>query len=456
LRLGNPGKIEAVITERPLDGEISGVSIDSRSIKAGEIYVAIRGGKFDGHDFIKDAAKKGASAAVVSKDWYADNNSSVPADLPLFLTIDTQLFLGQYANYHRKQQSRPVIGITGSNGKTSVKEMTALVISKIGEVHKTEGNLNNHLGVPLTLLRMPEGAEYTVIEMGINHPGEMTYLCSIAEPDVGLISNVALVHTEFFADIDMVASAKGELFSHMAAGGTAIVNLDDVRISAMSENIQNKLTYSFLYDADIQGRIVETEKGTGTVLEFNGCEPYTLQTLGRNMASNALAAAAIGLKFAVPIPEIRDALASYKGFKGRMNRIEAAGRTIIDDSYNANPVSVEMALKTLSEMKSDAKKVIVLGDMLELGRFSRREHRNVGRIVSKLKLDALFAFGSESILTVEEAKKEGIKEAVHFKSKKDLTEHLMNFTNPEDLILIKGSRGLEMEDVIELMKSGVN
>ena len=273
---------------------------------------------------------------------------------------------------------------------------------------------------------------------------------------MGLITNVALSHTEFFADIDMVASSKGELFSHMAAGGTAIVNLDDVRINTMSEDIENKLTFSFRYDADIQGRIVESDKGSGTVLEFNGCEPFTLQTLGENMASNALAAAAIGLKYAVPIPEIRDALASYKGFKGRMNRIEAAGRTIIDDSYNANPASVEMALKTLANIKSDGKKVVVFGDMLELGRFSQREHRNVGSLVAELNLDALFAFGNESALTIEEASKEGLNEAKHFESKKELTKHLMNFTDRRDLILVKGSRGMAMEEVIELMKSEVN
>ena len=454
--LSNPGDIEAVITERPLSGEISGISIDSRTVKSGEIYVAIKGENFDGHDFIRDAAQKGASAVVISKDWYADNKASVPTGFPLFLTIDTQLFLGQYANFHRKKQSRPVIGITGSNGKTSVKEMAALVISKIGYVHKTAGNLNNHLGVPLTLLRTPDEAEYTVLEMGINHPGEMTYLCSIAEPDVGLITNVALSHTEFFADIDKVASSKEEMFTHMAVGGTAIVNLDDVRIDTMSKKIENKLTFSFLYDADIQGRIVESEKGTGTVLEFNGCEPFMLQTLGRNMASNALAAAAIGLKYAVPIPEIRDALASYKGFKGRMSRTEAAGRTIIDDSYNANPASVEMALKTFSNLESDGKKVVVFGDMLELGRFSRQEHRNVGSLISDLKIDALLTFGNESVLTVEEAKKYGLQDARHFESKKELTEYLMNFTDPGDMILVKGSRGMAMEDVIELMKNEVN
>jgi len=454
--LSNPGNIEAVITKHPLSGEISGISIDSRTVNTGEIYVAIRGEKFDGHNFIADAARKGASAVVVSKSWYTDNVSSVPSDFPLFLTLDTQLFLGQYANYHRKQWSRPVIGITGSNGKTSVKEMASLVISKIGHVHKSAGNLNNHLGVPLTLLRTPEEAEYTLLEMGINHPGEMTYLCSIAEPDVGLITNVALSHTEFFADINMIASSKGELFSHMAVGGTAIVNLDDVRIDTMSKNIENKLTFSFLYDADIQGRIVESEKGSGTVLEFNGCEPFMLQTLGKNMASNALAAAAIGLKYAVPIPEIRDALASYKGFKGRMSRTETAGRIVIDDSYNANPASVEMALKTLANLKSDGKKVVVFGDMLELGKFSQREHRNVGSLISELKLDALFAFGTESALTVEEAITGGMTEAIHFVNKKELAEHLMNFTDEEDLILVKGSRGMAMEDVFEYMKGEVN
>ncbi len=171
---------------------------------------------------------------------------------------------------------------------------------------------------------------------------------------------------------------------------------------------------------------------------------------------NALAAAAIGLKYAVPIPEIREALASYKGFKGRMSRTEAAGRTIIDDSYNANPASVEMALKTLSDLISDGKRVVVFGDMLELGRFSKQEHRNVGSLISELKLDALFAFGTESIFTVEEAKKGGVTEAIHFVNKKELTEHLMNFTDKEDLILVKGSRGMAMEDVIEFMKSEVN
>ena len=448
MNLISPEKLNGVETIRSLNTEISGISIDTRTLKDGELYIAIRGENLDGHDFISEACDRGASAVVASRTWYSENPSAVHEDFPLFLVTDTQLFLGLYANNHRKEQNRPVIGITGSNGKTTVKEIAALVLSKIGRVHKTEGNLNNHIGVPLTLLSMPDSAEYVIIEMGINHPGEMSYLCSIAEPDVALITNVEIAHTRFFADIDRVARAKGELFTHMADGGTAIVNIDDPRIEQMGESLERKLTYSFNFEAEMQGRVVRMEKDSRATVEFNGCKPFTLKVIGKKMASNALAAAAIGLKFAVPIPDICEAIAAYEGIKGRMSRLEIAGRIVIDDTYNANPSSVELAVDTLVSFNSSSKKIVVFGDMLELGRLSEQKHREAGMKMADVGISAVYGFGPGARFTVEEAKNGGVNEVSHFESKKELADRLMDYSTSGDMILVKGSRGMKMEDVI--------
>ncbi len=452
----SPKEIEGVVEIQPSTRELTGVSIDSRTLNESDLFMAIKGDNFDGHDFLHSAISGGASAVVVSRNWYSENEDSIKAPVGIYIAVDTQLFLGEYANSHRKLKKQPVVGITGSNGKTTVKEMTALVLSKIGSVHKTKGNLNNHIGVPLTLLEMSDSTDYAVIELGINHPGEMSYLCSVAEPDVALITNVEIVHTEFFGSIEQVAKAKGEIFTCMAAGGIAIVNIDDKHIRELGENLEKKLTYSLYEDADMRGKIIRTEDDSRAVVEFDGCEPFTLNVLGKKMAENALAAAAIGLKFAVPLPDICDALASYQGIKGRMYRMEIAGRIVIDDSYNANPASVELALNALSAFSATAKKIVVLGDMLELGTHSEEQHREIGRKLSTAGFDAVYAFGSESKATVDEAYKEGSNEMIHFNSKEEMTARLMDFSNPGDLILVKGSRAMQMEDVITLMTQETN
>ena len=444
-------EVQGVTEIQPLRRELTGVSINSRTLNEGNLFVAIKGNKFNGHDFLDSAVSNGASGVVVSRTRFAENERELNESVGIYTTVDTQIFLGQYANLHRKLKNQPIVGITGSNGKTTVKEMTALVLSKIGKIHKTKGNLNNHIGVPLTLLEMDDSTDFAVIEMGINHPGEMTYLCSIAEPDVALITNVELAHTEFFGNMKQVAKAKGELFTGMAVGGTAIVNIDDRYIKELAENLDKKLTYSLHGNADMNGKIVRIEADSRAVIEFNGCKPFTLNVLGKKMAENAIAAAAIGLKFAVPLPDICEAIESYHGLKGRMYRIEVAGRIVIDDSYNANPASVGLALNSLSSFNSSSKKIVVLGDMLELGSHSEEEHREIGRKISFAGFDAVYAYGMESKATVDEAEKEGCKEAAHFESKEEMTERLMDFSNPGDMILVKGSRGMQMEDVIALM-----
>ena len=449
-------ELQGVTEIQPLTRELTGVSINSRTLKEGNLFIAIKGDKFDGHNFLDSALSNGASAVVVSRTWFSENELNFNESVGIYTFVDTQLFLGQYANMHRQLKKQPIVGITGSNGKTTVKEMTALVLSKIGNVHKTKGNLNNHIGVPLTLLEMDDSTDWAVIEMGINHPGEMTYLCSIAEPDVALITNVELAHTEFFGNIEQVAKAKGELFTGMAVGGTAIVNIDDKHIKELGGNLEKKLTYSLREDADMRGKIIRTEDDSRAVVEFDGCKPFTLNVLGRKMAENAIAAAAIGLKFAVPLPDICEAIESYRGLKGRMYRIEVAGRIVIDDSYNANPASVELALNSLSAFTSSFKKIVVLGDMLELGSRSEEQHREIGRKLSVADFDAVYAYGSESVVTIDEVDKEGSKESVHFDSKEEMTARLMEFSDPGDMILVKGSRGMQMEDVITLMKGETN
>ena len=431
--------------------EVTGVSIDSRTIERGELFVAIRGKRFDGHDFVERAVEKGAKAVLIQQDRDKERTWNLPEGVRTIVVEDTVTSLGELASRHRRRFDIPLIAITGSNGKTTTKEMTADVLATSSTVHRSQGNLNNHLGVPLSLFELREGQQYAVLEMGVNHFGELDYLCNLAEPTAGLITNISAVHTEYFDSQEGVAKAKGELFNALPKDGTAFVNIDDHLIPPLAKKLSQTVTYGFTGKADVRGELIDDDRGKIGGLRINGEVSIRLQVGGRGYASNALAAAAVGLHFGVSLAEVKSALEAFSGSPHRMQELTIAGRFFIDDTYNANPASVHEALEVLARRNSVGKKVVVLGDMLELGEDGERAHRAVGEEVQAFGIQTLMTFGA-----LASAAGKNVPKSVnfgHFQTKNDLARALLSLTERGDLVLVKGSRAMRMEDVLEAFRA---
>jgi len=424
----------------------SGVSTDTRSLQKGEVYFALPGEKFDGHRFVDDAFRKGAGCAVVAEKAEEMRWSS----LPLLVVENTVTALGALARTWRNKFRIPIVAVGGSNGKTTTKEMIARVLSKKYETLSTEGNLNNHLGVPKTLFRLAPAHEVAVVEVGTNHPGEIAYLCEILKPTHGMITNVGREHLEFFRTVEGVASAEGELFNAIAKNGTGFVNTDDEYVVAQAKQLKTKVTYGFTKkEARIRGEFLKMDE--------QGCVEFSItrqpgkafsvhmRVPGKHMISNALAAAAVGLEFDVQPRQIREALESFTAVGKRMEVLRAGKVTILNDTYNANPESAISALETLAAMKSRGKKIVVLADMLELGETSAAEHASLGKCVSSMGFGYLFTFG-EMARRIHDAATVPMK--VHYDQKNILAEFLVELLSPGDAVLVKGSRGMKMEDVV--------
>ena len=437
---------------RKIEGKrIVGVSTDSRRIKKGEIFFAIKGEKFDGHDFVKSAFRKGAVACVVNSEWFEKNVGKFKGKV-LIAVDDTLKALGRLANAYRKDFDIPIIAIAGSNGKTTTKEMVASVLGQRYRVLKSEGNLNNQIGVPLTLFKLRKRHQIAVVEFGTNHFGEVRYLCEVAEPNYGLITNIGREHIEFFENLEGVAREEGSLFDYLyERKGFVFVNVDDVYLKKMGEKFKDKITFGFSEDADVKGEIIEFDSLARFKfkVKFNGKEQVLkLAIPGEHLVMNALCAFAVGLKFGVPLSLIKKALQSYKPFSKRMEVVKIKGITIINDTYNANPDSMVASLKTLVQIKCSGKRIAVLGDMLELGSYSEEAHREVGRKVAEFGIDYLFTYGSAMHYAYEVASSL-IKHAMHFDDKDLLVYHLFEVVGKGDVILVKGSRGMQMEEVVE-------
>jgi UDP-N-acetylmuramoyl-tripeptide--D-alanyl-D-alanine ligase len=427
----------------------TGGCIDSRDVETGQLFFALPGEQADGHRFIDPALAQGASAAVVSRAWRANEGAGHPG--PLIVVAAVDLALGDIAQTYRKRFTCPVVGITGSSGKTTTKDMTAAVLSCRLRVLATEGNLNNQLGVPLTILRLSKDHEVAVIEMGISGHGELKYLCKIADPTIGVITNVGPTHLEFLGSVEGVAQAKGELLEHLDESSMAILNFDDLVLSKERARLKGRLL-GFGVEKICQFR------GEGLILDQEGCSQFSLQSRnfhlsvpGRHNVYNALAAAAVGSVLDVPIEEAAQALATFKPNKLRSQILEAGGIRLLCDAYNANPASMRAALELLSEIEvpEGGRRVAVMGDMLELGPGAPAAHREVGAHAASLDIDAVFALGSHAAETAEGAISAGFPAgASHaFEARDRLTEALQAFVKPGDLLLLKGSRGLAMESV---------
>lgn len=437
----------------------NGVSIDSRTIAHGNLYIPIRGERFDGHNFLSNAVKAGARGVLVESKW-ADMNASYLNALPVpkLVVDDCVSALGELALNYRRKFHLPVLAVAGSNGKTTTKEMIRAVLAEKFDVLATEGNLNNHLGVPLTLFRLERHHGIAVIEIGTNHPGELTYLCSILEPTHGLITNIGHEHLEFFKTLDGVAKAETELFrwlkEHRDRDGVAFVNNDDIYLSKKNVRVHRVVSYGFSRkEADIHGSSPRvSEKGTA---EFSIKAPQRstleiqLTVPGIHNAQNALAAAAVGITFNIPQPKIQDALNSFTAASKRMEVLFVNGITILNDTYNANPDSTHAALETLATMKTQGKKIAVLADMLELGGKAVAEHRAMGKSLQSTDIGYLLTFGPLSSQTNEAAR---VPFKAHYDLKSILAEYLAELLVPGDIVLIKGSRGMKMEDVVTFLK----
>lgn len=450
---GDAAKLSAGI-ENPLP------SIDSRTINDeggkgfNEMFFALKGENADGHEFVQTAFDNGAALAVVSRKWWSENKNRFSEKLCLVVE-DPLVALQKLATIYRRKFAVPMVAITGSNGKTTTKEMTALVLSEKYPTMATVGNLNNLIGVPLTLFGLRSETEIAVVEMGMNHYTEVAEMCRIAEPTHGLITNVGTAHIEFFGSRENIAVAKGELFEYLnKTDGSAFVFADDALVEEKSSVMTNRTRYG-IETADVTVR--------ATLLESDalGCPKFRITTglggetdievqlsiSGKHNAANALAAATVGLNFGVPAEKIKAALERYqpKANSKRMEVLLIGGMTILNDCYNANPDSMKAALTTLAELKTSGKKIAVLGDMFELGAASEDAHRDIGKFASGLKIDALFTTGEAMKAAYSIS---AVKRKEHFAEKEKLAEALSRVAKTGDAILIKGSRGMKMETIV--------
>ena len=454
--------------------KVAGVSTDTRSLKKGELFLAIRGENFDGHDFIAQAAEKGAAAAVVSTAWYRMNRER-EHPLPLVVTGDTLEAYGAIAADHRSRFDIPVIAVAGSAGKTTTKDMITAVLSKKYTVLSTQGNLNNRIGVPSMLLRLAPEHQVAVIEIGTNMPGEIAALCRAVRPTHGVITNIGREHLELLGSVEGVAEEEGALFNRLAEhGGTAFVNADDPMLAGMAEGLPKKILYGTAKRADYRMKVGRLNEEAAPVLEITnnrrkGENPFPVQlnTPGKHTAHNALAAAAVGLALGVPKSKVVAALQEYRpksGPRGGYARLALVrlpdGGRILNDTYNANPDSMLVALKTLEGIRIGRKgiRIAVLGDMAELGNHAAPEHEEIGRIIAATrKIDVVMFFGRymrRAYEAIAGADGQAGVTSFFFRKKEKLLRVLLHLRGPEDVVLVKGSRSMAMEEIVNGLIAG--
>ena len=436
-----------------------GVGIDSRTVRDDQLFVAICGERHDGHTFIDQVIEKGVRGLAIQAEtaaklhhdqWQAKGATCI--EVP-----DTIRALGALAAFQRRRSAIPVVAITGSNGKTTTRQMTALVVAQRFNTLTTQGNFNNEIGLPLTLFHLSPEHEAAVLELGMNHPGEIQRLGAICQPTIGVITNVGPAHLEFLGSLEGVARAKGELIPQVDAQGTVILNRDDDHVAALAVSADRKvLFFGTRPDAQVRAQGIDT---TGQGIAFELVSPGAkvqvgLKTPGRFMVANALAAAAVGHAMGLTAEQIKAGLETFVSAKGRLNVVETArGIHIIDDTYNANPDSMAAAFDTLSALSKDRAGMIVVGDMLELGEQSERLHHQVGQRAARSGAARLYAYGQFAEAVSEGAQFAGMDGAKIFTGDKaaiavDLIDHL----STGDWVLIKGSRGMAMETVVEAVR----
>lgn len=433
---------------------------DSKEVKTGAVFLALKGDRFDGHAFLEDAVRRGAACLVV----HSRQVRGRLGDATVIQVRNTLEALGDLACYRRRKVAPVVLAITGSNGKTTTKEMVAAILERgslretplRGKVLKTGGNFNNLVGLPLTLLRLERRDKVAVVELGTNRPGEIARLTEIAAPDIGLVTSVAPAHLAGLRSLAGVAREKGALYQGLKRDGIAVINLDDPWVRRLGGRFKGeKITYGKSGDVRAESLRPLGPRGTEFTLRVGGGRRrIRLGLCGEHNLANALAAAAMAHGLGVGMDAMRRGLESMKAFPMRMAVERWRGVGIINDAYNANPASMRAALKALAGVEDRGKKIAVLGDMLELGEETRRSHWELGRQAARSGVDRLYLLGAQAPRVKEGAVREGMKEnlAVIGKSHRQIARMLQRQVRPGDWLLFKGSRGMKMETVLAAMK----
>jgi UDP-N-acetylmuramoyl-tripeptide--D-alanyl-D-alanine ligase len=428
-----------------------GYSIDSRTIQSGELFFAVKGERMDGHDFVSQALEKGAAAAVIGKDQlarYGVKTSLIAVD-------DTLAALQILASAVRRLWGNPLIGVTGSTGKTTTKEAIAHVLSTRFRVLKSEGNFNNHFGLPLMLLKIEPEHEIAVIEMGMSHAGEIAALAKIAQPAIGVVTNVASVHLEFFESVAGIARAKYELIEALPAVGVAVLNADDEYVSQFGRDFRGKvILYGRRASADVRAENIQPLGSEGSAFDVvvGGCrEKALLHLIGTHNIHNALAAVAVGLEQGMSPSELVAALASLAPADKRGQVVKLGNITIINDCYNCNPKALEAMVDALAAMPAK-RRIVVVGAMLELGPTGDDLHRQAGEYIAGKKIDLLLGVRGQAQQMVEAARQAGMQ-AEFVATPEEAGEWLVRETRDGDVVLLKASRGVKLERALEKWQS---
>jgi UDP-N-acetylmuramoyl-tripeptide--D-alanyl-D-alanine ligase len=431
-----------------------GYSIDSRTVRSGELFIAVKGERLDGHDFVAAALEKGAVAAIVRRDEL----QRFPVKAGLLAVDDTLVALQSLAKAVRKLWGRPLIGVTGSAGKTTTKEVIAHVLGSKFRVLKSEGNFNNHFGLPLMLLKLEPEHEFAVIEMGMSHAGEIRALAQIALPNIGVVTNVAPVHLEFFDSIAGIARAKYELIESLPADGTAVLNADDEYVSQFGRNFKGKVkTYGITASADVRAENIRSRAQEGS--EFNVVLgplrlPARLPLVGQHNILNALAALAVSLECGLSAAEAVDALTTVRPAEKRGQVLQVDNITVINDCYNSNPKALQAMVDALAAMPAK-RRIVVAGEMLELGPMGAEMHRAAGQHVAEKKIDVLVGVRGLAQAMVEAAQAAGTQ-AQFVPTPEAAGEWLAGETRQGDVVLLKASRGVKLEKALEVFKARQN
>lgn len=418
---------------------INKISTDTRTIEKGDIFLSLKGNNFDGNDYIDLAIEKGASGLIINKD--------IITDLPTLKVSDTSIAYALIAKIKRQMFNIPIIGITGSCGKTSVKNMLYSILSKKAKTLATDKNFNNEIGVPQTLLKLNSNFKYAIIEMGAGKEKDIEYLANIVKPDISLVNNIGPSHLENLKTIDGVSNEKANIYRFMQTNGTAVINVDDLYAPYMMSCLttQDIVTYSLFNTADISAKKIITGNKKGVnfnLISKNGEINVQLPVLGTHNVANALAASAIAITVGASLVEVKAGLESFKATEFRLEQKDAInGARLIDDSYNANPVSTIAAMQTLAEFPG--KKIFVMGDMGELGSIADEQHKLIGAEAKRQGIDYIFSLGNLTKNTVKEFGENG----KHYTNKTKLINDLKNILDKSTTVLVKGSRFMKMDEI---------
>jgi UDP-N-acetylmuramoyl-tripeptide--D-alanyl-D-alanine ligase len=437
---------------------VKNVCTDSRTAKADDVFFAIKGEKFDGHEFVAEVAAKGVAAVVVEKSRVQSLKSKVPSGVGILAVDDVRIAFGKFGAAYRKEFSIPVICVGGSNGKTTTKELVASVFREKFATLWSEASFNNDIGVPATLLRLEKSHQAAVLEVGTNHPGELAALVKIVQPKFGIITSIGREHLEFFGDVAGVAQEEGSLAELLPADGKLFVNGDSEWTDKIAARTKAKVVRVGGGEKnDWRSKKIRLDK-SGTTFHIESADKnfsgeYRINLLGRHQVTNAMFAIAVGAELGLTRDEIGDGLLACPPPKMRMQFWEANGVRVLDDAYNANADSMRAALETLCGLPLQGRRVAILGDMAELGAQTEPAHAEIGKFCAELKIGQLFTVGKNSAATARAAREAGLLRVIEFVDVEAAMKVMKNFLKPGDVVLLKASRSSRLERIAETLKS---